>query len=473
LYKNQSRWFRLALILWDSLISILSIFIAGMIRFQNIADFDQATQTTELIAVVLITSSLAFFLSKMYSQFIRRGYLTGLFRVVIYNVWLTLFLTLYTFSTKNDMALSRLTFYFFLPINVILMYLSHLAIKAMVRHMAKGQSGWKTVIVTDAENVVSMIENVRSTNDWKNKNINIFMYDGKPVAPSLLDGHQWIDPATNLLDYIVKNPVDEVLFAINRDANDSGRLEQWMRDIAETGAVISLGISFPTLTFPTANKITKLGNAYVASMAAREYDYAELLCKRAMDIVGSIVGLLITLPVFLFVAPAIKIESPGPIFFKHQRVGRNGRIFNMYKFRSMYADAEAQKAKLMEKNKMKGLLFKIDNDPRITKIGRLIRKTSIDELPQFWNILKGDMSLVGTRPPTLDEYQHYTAVYKRRLSFRPGLTGIWQSSGRNAIESFQEVLEMDFDYIQNWSLGLDIKIILKTLVIVVLRKGAV
>ncbi|MDD3534265.1 MAG: hypothetical protein PHR27_09610, partial [Candidatus Cloacimonetes bacterium] len=123
MYKNQSRWFRLALILWDSLISILSIFIAGMIRFQNIADFDQATQTTELIAVVLITSGLAFFLSKMYSQFIRRGYLTGLFRVVIYNVWLTLFLTLYTFSTKNDMALSRLTFYFFLPINVILMYL--------------------------------------------------------------------------------------------------------------------------------------------------------------------------------------------------------------------------------------------------------------------------------------------------------------------------------------------------------------
>jgi FlaA1/EpsC-like NDP-sugar epimerase len=134
-----------------------------MLRFQNVADFDQATQTTELIAVVLITSGLAFFLSKMYSQFIRRGYLTGLFRVVIYNVWLTLFLTLYTFSTKNDMALSRLTFYFFLPINVILMYLSHLAIKAMVRHMAKGQSGWKTVIVTDAENVASMIENVRST----------------------------------------------------------------------------------------------------------------------------------------------------------------------------------------------------------------------------------------------------------------------------------------------------------------------
>lgn len=473
MYKNQSLWFRFALILWDSLISILSFFIAGIIRFHNIANFYQATQTFELMFIVLIASILAFMLSKMYSQFIRRGYFRGLVHILSYNVWLILLLLLYSFSTKNDMALSRLTFYFFIPINVILMYASHLLIKDIVRYMAKGHRGWKTVIVTDAANVNAMIENVRSTNDWKNKGFRVFMYDGQSVAPSLLEGNQWIDSKTNLLEYIVKNPVDEVLFAVDRQGITSNCLEPLIRDIAETGTVISLNIQLPELSFPSVNKITKLGSAYVASIAAREYDYAELLCKRAMDIFGSIVGLLITLVIFIFVAPAIKIESPGPIFFKHKRVGRNGRIFNMYKFRSMYIDAEAQKAKLLEKNKMQGLLFKMDNDPRITKIGKFIRKTSIDELPQFWNILKGDMSLVGTRPPTLDEYRQYTAQYKRRLSFRPGLTGIWQSSGRNNIVDFQEVLKMDLEYIENWSLGLDVKIIVKTLLIVVLRKGAV
>jgi len=192
-----------------------------------------------------------------------------------------------------------------------------------------------------------------------------------------------------------------------------------------------------------------------------------------MDILGGLVGLVITLLVSLFVAPAIRLESPGPILLKHKRVGCNGRIFTMYKFRSMYVDAEARKNELYAQNKMKGLLFKIDNDPRITKVGRFIRKTSIDELPQFWNVLKGDMSLVGTRPPTLDEYRQYTGSYKRRLSFRPGLTGIWQTSGRNEVVDFAEVLEMDLNYIQRWSLSLDIKIIVKTLKVVLLRKGAV
>jgi len=250
-------------------------------------------------------------------------------------------------------------------------------------------------------------------------------------------------------------------------------MQQLLKDIAETGAVVSTVVRLPDMDMPYTSKISQLGDTYIASLAAREYDYAELLCKRAMDILGGLVGLVITLLVSLFVAPAIRLESPGPILFKHKRVGCNGRIFTMYKFRSMYVDAEARKNELYAQNKMKGLLFKIDNDPRITKVGRFIRKTSIDELPQFWNVLKGDMSLVGTRPPTLDEYRQYTGSYKRRLSFRPGLTGIWQTSGRNEVVDFAEVLEMDLNYIQRWSLSLDIKIIVKTLKVVLLRKGAV
>lgn len=144
----------------------------------------------------------------------------------------------------------------------------------------------------------------------------------------------------------------------------------------------------------------------------------------------------------------------------------------MYKLRSMYANAEQRKKEFEEKNHMQGLMFKMDNDPRITKVGRFIRKFSIDELPQFYNVLRGDMSLVGTRPPTLDEFEQYSSHHKRRLSMRPGITGLWQVSGRSQIEDFEEVVRLDCQYIDNWSPGLDIKILFKTLGVVFTGHGA-
>ena len=154
-------------------------------------------------------------------------------------------------------------------------------------------------------------------------------------------------------------------------------------------------------------------------------------------------------------------------------MGKNGRRFKIYKFRSMYIDAEERKKELMEKNQMSGLMFKMDDDPRITKVGKFIRKTSIDELPQFYNILIGQMSLVGTRPPTVDEFNQYNLYYKRRLSMTPGLTGMWQVSGRSSITDFDEVVKLDLEYIDNWSVGLDIKILFMTVVTVLFRRGAV
>ena len=197
-----------------------------------------------------------------------------------------------------------------------------------------------------------------------------------------------------------------------------------------------------------------------------------MLIKRAIDIVGAIVGLIITAVVTVFVAPAILIESPGPLFFKQKRVGKNGRYFYMYKFRSMYNDAEERKKALMEQNEMKGLMFKMTDDPRITKVGKFIRATSIDELPQFFNVLKGDMSLVGTRPPTVDEFMQYAGYHKRRLSIKPGITGLWQVSGRSNIEDFEEVVKLDLEYIDNWSLALDMKILLKTILVVFKKDGS-
>ena len=191
-----------------------------------------------------------------------------------------------------------------------------------------------------------------------------------------------------------------------------------------------------------------------------------------MVIIGALVGVLITAALYPFVALAIKLDSKGPVVFKQTRIGRNGRRFYMYKFRSMYIDAEERKKELMAKNEVEGLMFKMENDPRITKVGKFLRKTSIDELPQFFNVLKGDMSLVGTRPPTVDEFEQYSLHYRRRLSITPGLTGMWQVSGRSDIKNFDEVVKLDLSYIDNWSLTLDIKILIQTVGVVLFGRGS-
>jgi exopolysaccharide biosynthesis polyprenyl glycosylphosphotransferase len=197
-----------------------------------------------------------------------------------------------------------------------------------------------------------------------------------------------------------------------------------------------------------------------------------MVVKRLIDILGGMVGLLITAVVTPFVALAIKLDSPGPIFFAQTRIGKNGRRFKIYKFRSMYIDAEARKKELEAQNEMQGLMFKMENDPRITKVGKFIRKTSIDELPQFYNIVKGDMSLVGTRPPTEDEFEQYNSHYRRRISMTPGLTGLWQISGRSEIVDFDDVVKYDLEYIDNWTIGLDIKILFQTVWVVLTGKGS-
>lgn len=199
----------------------------------------------------------------------------------------------------------------------------------------------------------------------------------------------------------------------------------------------------------------------------------EQIIKRTMDILAGIVGVILSSPIMLVTAIAIKLDSPGPILFKQTRVGQNGRHFKIYKFRSMYIDAEERKKELLEQNELEGgVMFKIKDDPRITRVGKFIRKTSIDELPQFFNILGGSMSLVGTRPPTLDEVEKYETSQWRRISIKPGLTGMWQVSGRSNIKSFDEIVELDTEYIDNWTLGMDIKIIFKTILVLLKHDDA-
>lgn len=199
----------------------------------------------------------------------------------------------------------------------------------------------------------------------------------------------------------------------------------------------------------------------------------EQMIKRVVDIIGGLVGVILSSPIMLVTAILIKLDSPGPVFFKQTRVGQNGRKFKIYKFRSMYIDAEERKKELMTQNEIAGgVMFKMKDDPRITKVGKVIRKLSIDELPQFFNIVGGSMSLVGTRPPTVDEVEKYERGQWRRISIKPGLTGMWQVNGRSKVQSFEEIVEMDVEYIDNWSLWLDFKILVKTLLVLIRHNDA-
>ncbi|RSK28863.1 sugar transferase [Bacillus sp. HMF5848] len=217
-----------------------------------------------------------------------------------------------------------------------------------------------------------------------------------------------------------------------------------------------------------AHRVSSIGQNWIDLNDTRIY----LTVKRLIDMLGALVGLILLSPLFLFVALAIKVEDPkGPIFFAQTRVGKNGEEFKMYKFRSMVSDAEEKLKELLKYNETTGPLFKIKNDPRITKIGRFIRKTSIDELPQLWNVLIGDMSLVGPRPPLPREVAQYSKYDKQRLLVTPGCTGLWQVSGRSNI-GFDEMVELDLKYIKERNIILDIKIILKTVLVLFGSKDA-
>ncbi|MFR5876222.1 MAG: sugar transferase [Eubacterium sp.] len=283
-----------------------------------------------------------------------------------------------------------------------------------------------------------------------------------------------ISTDSGCMDWIRSAPLDEVF--INLPYERAADIQEIVEELEDMG--ITVHINIPTLEkilddskFDNIN--CKMYSSYpMATFSAATYNSKWLVAKRIMDIILGLFGSICSIPIILITAIPLLIESPGPLIFKQQRVGRNGRLFNIYKLRSMYTDAEERKAELMKQNKMDGLMFKVDDDPRITKVGKFIRKYSIDELPQFFNVLKGDMSLIGTRPPTVDEFTQYESRHKRRLSMRPGISGLWQVSGRSDIQDFEEVVKLDCEYIDNWSPMLDIKIFFKTIGVVLTHKGA-
>lgn len=274
----------------------------------------------------------------------------------------------------------------------------------------------------------------------------------------------------DLVDVCKKLVIDEVIFAPEKD--DLHELTVLFQDLQDLGLTVRfvidcLPLRNSTIEFdPLDNSIPMLTYRSVS------FNADQMLAKRIIDIVGAASGLLMAGLMLPFIAMAVKLDSPDPLFFGQKRVRENGRLFTCWKFRTMCVDAEAQKEKLLALNEMSGAMFKVNNDPRITRVGSFLRKTSLDELPQFWNVLKGEMSLVGTRPPTPDEVESYENWHHKRISIKPGISGLWQVSGRNEIKEFDDVVRLDLIYIETWTIWLDIKILLKTFLVVLGRRGS-
>lgn len=295
---------------------------------------------------------------------------------------------------------------------------------------------------------------------------------------STIQGIPVVADASDMAEYSCREWIDEVFLCLPLEDEETEKIQE---QFLTMGITVHLAVAGGHTKLNNKQSVEQIGGYTVISSSLNMTTKKQLLLKRMIDICAGLTGCLMTVLLTAIVGPMIYLKSPGPIFFAQERIGKNGKRFKMYKFRSMYMDAEERKKELMKQNRVQdGLMFKMENDPRIIGsekgpgkgIGNFIRKTSIDEFPQFWNVLKGEMSLVGTRPPTIDEWVKYDLHHRARLAVKPGITGMWQVSGRSDITDFEEVVRLDTGYIENWSIGLDIRILLQTVKAVFKGEGS-
>ena len=421
------------------------------------------------IACILFFHLLSYYLFDWNINIFKRGYYIELVAVFKYNLVLIIFLGFFLYVSKMAIDFSRLVFVYFFFYNIILTYLGHLLLKKYFTNIYRtSSSSSKMFVITTSPYAEMILKSIASSSEWSFEVTGIALMDENHMGSNILN-IPVIANGEDLFEQFKTKVVDEVFIHLPDYSKE--RIEDLIIKFESMGITVHVNIDY--FNHVMAHKTTETFAGFtVLSYEARTFDYRRLFVKRIMDICGAVLGLSITLILTPFIALAIKLNSKGPVLFAQTRVGKNGRYFKLYKFRSMYMDAEAKKQELMAQNEMDGPMFKVEHDPRITKVGAFLRRTSLDELPQFYNILIGNMSLVGTRPPTVDEFNQYDLCYRRRLSIKPGLTGLWQVSGRSNITDFKEVVKLDLEYIDNWSLTSDIRILLMTVWVVVMKKGA-
>lgn len=443
--------------LWFAdLVSIgISFILATYIRFGNFKDMGDREIHFQVCLVFLLFCTIYSFFIDWNRNFLKRSMGKEIYAVIQYNVLMILIAQTIMYFLKWADVFSRLTMIYFALINPLISLLLHFAIKQVMRlHYRSDMTKIKVLVVTQS----NLAEEIK---ERLSRNLDINYQIVQVVLTEELT-EDFLEKATLMT-------LDEVF--IYAPELPQKKVQAVINSFDEMGVNCHYCVELPG-TASDRSEMRNFGGYSVISYTRFQSSYKRLLIKRVMDIVGGLIGMLITVAFFPFVAIAIKLDSKGPVFFSQIRIGKNGRRFKIYKFRSMFMNAEERKKELERQNEMQGLMFKMENDPRITRVGKFLRKTSIDELPQFYNVVKGDMSLVGTRPPTVDEFEKYNQYYRRRISMTPGLTGLWQVSGRSEIENFDDVVKYDLEYIDSWCLRLDIKILFRTIWVVLAGRGS-
>lgn len=429
------------------------------------------------LIIILIDICVAFF-TEPYHGIMRRGYFQE-FKNVLKHVLMVFAGTIvFLYLTQKGQEFSRFVFLWFIPISMILIYAERICWKKwLLKHGRLLYTKQQMLVVTSRNEVESIIQHVEENLFNEFEIVGIAFVDGYAKENEEINGIPVVCDAEALPEYIQIRWIDAVLVGVKKKSMVPEGLIQTCVDMG-----VTVHNRLEDMEGWTRNQyINRICGYVVLTSSVRVTASRQIFMKRALDICGGIVGMILTGIITIFLGPAIYLASPGPIFFSQVRVGKNGKQFKIYKFRSMYMDAEERKKELMKQNEMQGLMFKMENDPRIIGSGKdgskkglgwFIRKTSLDEFPQFWNVLKGDMSLVGTRPPTVDEWNQYEPYHRARLAVKPGLTGMWQVSGRSDITDFEEVVKLDMEYIKNWNVGMDIKMILKTVLVVLKGSGS-
>lgn len=480
--KNSNGWVKhIDFIILDLLCVQLAFYISYVLRQGDWNPYLNPLYRNMAVFVEL-ADLLIIFIFEFYKNVLKRGYYKEFAESIKQALMLLLVSSLYLVAVQDGNDYSRVALFTMVGIYAAITYIVRLLWKQLLKHRMKNGEEISLVIVTSQKIVRDVVRNIKEKNYNMYKITGVIVLD-RDMYGTIIGGIPVVANADNAAEYLLQNWVDEVFFNVDRSVAYPKELIDRCSEMGLTVHMTLAQIADSTLG---KESIGKVGNYTVLTSSMNVMTMRQAFMKRTIDILAGIVGCIATGIIFIFIAPIIYIQSPGPIFFAQERIGQNGKPFKMYKFRSMYLDAEERKAELMKENKMSNnLMFKMDFDPRIignkilpdgtkkTGIGQFIRSTSLDEFPQFLNVMQGTMSLIGFRPALKSEYEQYNFHHRARIAMKPGITGMWQVSGRSDITDFEEVVKLDMEYIRNWSMGLDFRILLKTVKTVLHRDGSI
>ncbi len=469
--KQRTRVFSLFLIFGDfgaiALAFFLAYFLRGSFSPISYADLFPFSWYASLLLAMTSIGAFIFYAMGLYEFWRGTGFWKESWRIFKALLISFLILGFIIFAAKYHFV-SRVFLFFFFTFSVILIPLVRMLVRKSILILKRRNGDFRNyMIVGVGENARSIARKIESHRGLGLKILGFLLPDRR-VSSGRLDGFPILGGLQDLPTLLETLVVDEVIIALSQE--ELTHMEDLFLLCEERGITVRVVLDF----FPhniARTHLDELDGISLLSFSTTPKSELMLLFRRILDITISAILLGGLLPLFILCAFLIRLESQGPVFYRQIRCGLNGRKFRFYKFRSMVEGAEVLRGNLVAHNVINGPAFKMKNDPRITRVGRLLRETSLDELPQLFNVLRGDMSLVGPRPPLPEEVAQYKGWQRRRLSMKPGITGLWQVSGRNLID-FDQWMKLDLEYIDNWSLWLDVKILLRTIPAVFLRRGA-